>query len=541
MASDPMVSLASSIHAGPKTFALLLGSGVSANSGVPTGWQVTLDLIERLALLRGEDTGDDPVAWYRNHAEGEPDYSALLTELAPSPVDRRNLLEPHFEPSDDERAEGLKIPTTAHNSIAKLVADGFVKVIVTTNFDRLIEAALAEAGVQPNVISSPAHAAGALPLAHSRCSIIKVHGDYLSPDLKNTVDELERYDSAIDQLLDEVFDQYGLLVCGWSGKWDPALRNAILRSPGRRFATYWLHRDPLEPEAEEIASHRDANRIPIQDADSAFGSLADMVDALAGAADQRPQDTAFAVAQLKRYLPDPVHRIKLHDLLAAETDNVIEQCRDLTAEGEFGYQRYAERMRHYEEASARLIKLLATGAFFSDCDEHDRLWSRCVEQLVTTTTTRSGLTVLIRMQQYPTLLALYAVTLGAVAANRLEPAAMALGSIKVQESGRQLPIMASVSSWSVLDGDIVKKSIAELGRRKTPVSDHLLDVLRPAMTEIIRDEMRLEDCFDEAEYLIGLSYASLHGQGRGPVEEQPGGIGIPSSTQVLWSSAIRSC
>ena len=155
------------------------------------------------------------------------------------------------------------------------------------------------------------------------------------------------------------------------------------------------------------------------------------------------------VAQLKRYLPDPVHRIKLHDLLAAETDNVIEQCRDLTAEGEFGYQRYAERMRHYEEASARLIKLLATGAFFSDCDEHDRLWSRCVEQLVTTTTTRSGLTVLIRMQQYPTLLALYAVTLGAVAANRLEPAAMALGSIKVQESGRQLPIMASVSSWSV--------------------------------------------------------------------------------------------
>ena len=158
-----MVSLASSIHAGPKTFALLLGSGVSANSGVPTGWQVTLDLIERLALLRGEDTGDDPVAWYRNHAEGEPDYSALLTELAPSPVDRRNLLEPHFEPSDDEPAEGLKIPTTAHNSIAKLVADGFVKVIVTTNFDRLIEAALAEAGVQPNVISSPAHAAGALP------------------------------------------------------------------------------------------------------------------------------------------------------------------------------------------------------------------------------------------------------------------------------------------------------------------------------------------------------------------------------------------
>ena len=517
MATNSLVPLASSIHAGPKTFALLLGSGVSASSGVPTGWHVALDLIRRLALLRGEDIEDDPVAWYREHAGGEPDYSALLTELAPSPVDRRNLLEPYFEPTDDERAEGLKLPTIAHNSIAKLVTDGFVKVIVTTNFDRLLETALAEAGVQPNVVSSPAHAAGAMPLAHSRCSIIKVHGDYLSPDLKNTVDELEQYDPAIDQLLDEVFDQYGLLVCGWSGKWDLALRNAILRSPGRRFATYWLHPDPLEPEAQEIVSHRDAIQIPIQDADGALGSLADMVDALAGAADQRPQDTAFAVAQLKKYLPDPVHRIKLHDLLVAETNDAIDQFRNLSLEGAVSSQQYAERMKIYEDTTARLLKLLATGVFFSDCDEHDRLWSRCVEQLATRTMSQSGLIALNRMQQYPTLLALYAIALGAVAANRLEPVAIALGSIKVQESGRQLPIVASANSWDTLDGDIVKESFAELERRRTPVSDHLLDVLRPAVTEIIRDKERLEDFFDEAEYLMGLSYASLCGRGRGPV------------------------
>jgi hypothetical protein len=122
------------------------------------------------------------------------------------------------------------------------VADGYLRVIVTTNFDRLLEMALVAAGVQPQVISSPAHAAGATPLAHSRCSIIKVHGDYLSPDLKNTVAELSTYDPSIDRLLDEVLDQYGLVVCGWSGVWDPALRNAILRAPGRRYATYWAHR-----------------------------------------------------------------------------------------------------------------------------------------------------------------------------------------------------------------------------------------------------------------------------------------------------------
>ena len=514
MASDPLNSLASSIHAGPGTLALLLGSGVSASSGVPTGWDVALDLIRRLAVLRGEDVGDDPISWYRGHAGGDPDYSALLTELAPSPSDRRNLLQPYFEPTADEREEGLKLPTKAHNAIARLVAGGSVKVVVTTNFDRLLEAALTEAGVQPNVISSPAHAAGALPIAHSKCTVIKVHGDYLSPDLKNTIDELAGYDPEIDRLLDEVFDQYGLVVCGWSGRWDTALRKAILRFPNRRFATYWFHRGPPAPEAQEILNHRAAIAVPIQDADTAFESLAARVEALVDAIDQRPQDTALAVAQLKRYLPDPVHRIKLHDLVAAEVDSTINQVRDLPMNGSIDLRQYAERMTTYEEATATLLKLLACGAFFSDRDEHDRLWARSVERLATQRIEGSGLTVLLEMRQYPTLLTLYAIALGSLAADRLEPISCALG-IGVQESNELLPVAVSASFWRVLDHDWVRKSISGLARHRTPISEHLLHVLRPAVSEIIREEDRLEDLFDEVEYLMGLA-CTVH-YGRGPV------------------------
>ena len=284
-----MVSLASSIHAGRSTFALLLGSGISAGSGVFSGWEMTVDLIRRLAVLQGQDPGDDPVSWYRERSGGEPDYSDVLAELAPSQGDRRNLLASYFEPTEQERDEGIKVPTKAHHAIAQLVADGFVKVIVTTNFDRLLEAALTNAGAEPSVVSSPSGAAGALPITHSPCTIIKVHGDYLSPDLKNTYEELASYDPAIDRLLDEVFDQYGLIVCGWSGTWDTALRNAILRNPNRRFATYWLHRGNVSPDAQEIIHHRDAINITIQDADSAMDDLLHKVQALAAAADQRPR------------------------------------------------------------------------------------------------------------------------------------------------------------------------------------------------------------------------------------------------------------
>jgi len=58
---EPELSLAFSVHSGPGTYAILLGSGVSRAAGVPTGWEVTLDLVRKLAELQGDAT-DDPEA-----------------------------------------------------------------------------------------------------------------------------------------------------------------------------------------------------------------------------------------------------------------------------------------------------------------------------------------------------------------------------------------------------------------------------------------------------------------------------------------------
>ena len=88
----------------------------------------------------------------------------------------------------------------------------------------------------------------------------------------------------------------------------------------------------MSSEAQEIIGHRGAIAIPIQDADTAVAELLDKIQALSGSADQRPLDTAVAVAQLKRFLPKPDQRIQLHDLVIGETDAVIEEVRDLPTE-----------------------------------------------------------------------------------------------------------------------------------------------------------------------------------------------------------------
>jgi hypothetical protein len=134
LTNDPLTQLAFSIYEGKGVFALLLGSGLSRAADIPTGWEITLDLIRRVALARGVEEQSDWAAWYREAAGDEPNYSSLLEELASSREERRSILHRYIEPSEEDRQEGRKVPTAAHRAIAELVQGGYIRVIVTTNF-----------------------------------------------------------------------------------------------------------------------------------------------------------------------------------------------------------------------------------------------------------------------------------------------------------------------------------------------------------------------------------------------------------------------
>src|SRR5262249_17139759 len=147
-------------------FALLLGSGISRAADIPTGWEITLDLIRSVGLAQSVEEPPDWAKWYRETTGSEPDYSKLLHQLASSPEERRSILAGYIEATESDRMEGKKIPTAAHHAIAQLVRDGYVRVIITTNFDRLIENALREQGVEPTIVASPDALSGAVPTTH---------------------------------------------------------------------------------------------------------------------------------------------------------------------------------------------------------------------------------------------------------------------------------------------------------------------------------------------------------------------------------------
>ena len=232
------------------------------------------------------------------------------------------------------------------------------------------------------------------------------------------------------------------------------------------------------------------------------------------------EESSSAIAKLKKYLPDPVRRIEIYDFMMHEVTGAIESFQIVPTDfnsRRTPYEEYATRVTEYEQATSRLLDLLVVGAFHSTTSEHDRLWARCVDYLASREIRTNGAALLIDMQQYPTLLAIYAIGLGAAASDRLDSIASVLRSVRIRDSSWSRHVGVTAGTLGALNGDALKQAFPDLAQRKTPVSDHILDVLRSPIEAFVPSKVRLEDLFDEVEFLLGIVYAAHEGDGWGPV------------------------
>lgn len=329
-----VTQIAMAMATDPGVYALLCGSGLSHGAQIPTGWQVQVDLVRRAAAAQVIDLPDDDdqaVEAFATATGVDPGYSELLAHLGATPTARRALLSGYFEPTDDDRAEGRKAPSAAHRAIARLAADGAVRVVLTTNFDDLIEEALTAAGVRPTVWAGDDAIAGAAPLEHQRSVVVvKLHGDYRQPaSLRNTREELDAYHTTLDRLLDQVLDHYGLVVVGWSATWDTALAAAVRRAPFRRYRTWWAaHGERLGPEASALIEHRNAQKVLIDGADTFLPAVADAHRAIRDLETPAPLDRSVARRQLERRLADPQGRIDAERQLLDVVHDLNQALRD---------------------------------------------------------------------------------------------------------------------------------------------------------------------------------------------------------------------
>jgi hypothetical protein len=511
---DPLVSLAFAVYSNKGAYALLLGSGISRASGIPTGWEVVLDLIRKVAMIKGEDCEPDPEDWFRRTFSSEPDYSNILDEVAGTPAERQQLLRGYFEPTEVERCQGLKVPSAAHKSIANLVASGYLRVIVTTNFDRLMEKALEEVGVVPTVISTADQLSGAMPLVHSGATVIKLHGDYLDTRIKNTGPELAKYDPEMDEMLDRIFDEYGLIVTGWSGDWDIALRAAIERSPSRRFTTFWATRSLLSEKGRGVADLRRAVVLKIKDADQFFESLQEKVQALGDMAAPHPLSAKIAAATVKRYLVEPSAKIRLRDFVHEETERLYVEINGqsfrVEPRGSSG-EAVARRIEHYATLCEILISIFVAGCYWGDAGA-TKLWVNSLQRIGNPNQISEGAVGLIKLSRYPALLLLYSAGLAAIAAGNYKTLSAIMLQPRIRGMyGNENAICMEVHPSAVFDPNIVR-ILPEFERQGSSVNLHLFDKLRGPLREFLPRNEDFEDVFDRFEYLLGLVIAEARRQ-----------------------------
>lgn len=520
---DEALRLAFAVHQQPGVYALLLGSGLSSAAGIPTGWAITIDLIRRVGALRGETaerTDAEWEAWYRAQTGRAPDYSELLAELGPRPAERQPIIASYIEPTEADRAEGRKLPTEAHKAIAQLVAGGSIRIVLTTNFDRLLENALREVSVEPIVIASPDQCHGAKPLQHvpaGSCMVIKLHGDYLDVRSLNTAEELATYDPAIATLLARVFDEYGLVICGWSGVWDTALRDAMLRAPGRRYSTWWASLGPLATPAQDLARHRDAQLVTIDGADGFFKRLADNVDVIATLKPSPPISVDLMVALAKRYLAKAEHRIELADLVKSERSRIVMTRLGVSFAGSRPYDRVLFRtiIHRYENLCEPMAALLVTIGRWGDTTSEDACLETITELAIPAPHAADQDVKFQHITSYPAVLCFMAYGLGLIKAKRWD----ALWRLYQHEiphinERKRLVELLFLEAWpKAYHGKAVYfAEIEGLESRRLPLSRHLRNISQRWGRHLSGPAER-EHLLDQFEFNGSMAYARPIGTG----------------------------
>jgi hypothetical protein len=422
---NPLVTLAFSVYSNPGAYAILIGAGVSASANIPTAWQVLTDIIVRGAELRGETIEDEAAeAWFEQKFSKTARYETVLEQFAPKPEERQRLLRGYFEPaSNPDQPDDVEVvqPSAAHKAIARLVKLRSIRIIVTTNFDHLLEKALNDEGIEPTVISTAASAAGSPPMHSLDCCVFHIHGDYLYPEsMRNTVEELREYPPAISEKLNQIVREYGLLIAGWSARYDPELRNVITECYSDRFTLAWIEPagEPSE-ESTQIRSVHKALMMPAT-ADYAIGRLADAVQSMKTRQARHPLTVSAVSDTAKRELSGRWTAIQLHDTWNAElenlrTDPAIDLSQYGTAQPLGGYPLLVERVEELSKVPAALVAVMT---YWGNATT-DEWWIQDIVRFATQPRA-GGLVSLLQLRMIAGATMFYAAGVAAVASKRYE-------------------------------------------------------------------------------------------------------------------------
>lgn len=235
----------------PRKFCFVLGAGASRTSGIKSG-QELVDIWDKELRERNES---DYFQWRQEQGITDTNKYSFYSQyyekrFKRTPSDGRNMLEGLMSSAK---------PSAGYAMLAYILTrpSQYLNVVITTNFDHLIEDAVHDYEHHIPLVVGHAALAHYVTSPFHRPTVIKIHHDLLF-DPKNTTKEVSALAKEWEKALDAVFREYHPVFIGYAGN-DASLMS-FLNQNSKYFASgewkfpYWLlyKTDTLSKDAENF-------------------------------------------------------------------------------------------------------------------------------------------------------------------------------------------------------------------------------------------------------------------------------------------------
>lgn len=185
-------------------FTVFLGAGASVTSGVKTAGELISSWREVYVDMYNEDKLESQ-SWFDKPNE----YSELFEALYDQPSQRREFIESCI---NDAR------PSWGYIYLVNLIIKKHFNTIFTTNFDDLLnEACYTFSDKLRPIVSAHDSSIRSIRLTSTRPKIIKLHGDFLFDNIKNTSRELESLENNMRAKFRQYASEFGMIFVGYAG------------------------------------------------------------------------------------------------------------------------------------------------------------------------------------------------------------------------------------------------------------------------------------------------------------------------------------
>lgn len=227
------------ICARPQQFAWFLGAGASASAGLPTAWDIIWDLKRR--YYRREENQDVSRQDMQLDAVRARVQSYMLSKGFPeegAPDEYTAYFEKAFGDDKERQRQYLaailsekEVTLSVGNRVlGAMLASGAARCVFTTNFDTVVERAVANVSGQSLVAFHLEGAASAnKAISNEEYPVYcKLHGDFRYDSIKNLAGDLASQNEDLSKALVNAVNRFGVIVAGYSGRDDSIMQ--LLRS-----------------------------------------------------------------------------------------------------------------------------------------------------------------------------------------------------------------------------------------------------------------------------------------------------------------------